>query len=118
LEIEFLEYDVSVRTTIKPSKSDPLNKHRDMLQFWNLMLVEDQSYHERIRYKMTEIMGEVGGIIAVLMPLMWVLMYPLTYKIHHISVYKEYLDQKSQADLTLDETKYPKFLSIKYFLYK
>ena len=92
LELDFLEYIQSVRTTLKPSKSDPLNKHTDMLQFWNMLLTEDQSYHERIRYKMLEIMGEVGGVMAVLMPLMWVIMYPATYKIHHISVYKEYME--------------------------
>ena len=92
LELDFLEYIQSVRTTLKPSKSDPLNKHTDMLQFWNMLLTEDQSYYERIRYKMLEIMGEVGGLMAVLMPLMWVIMYPATYKIHHISVYKEYME--------------------------
>ena len=92
LELDFLEYVQSVRTTLKPSKSDPLNKHTDMLQFWNMLLTEDQSYHERIRYKMLEIMGEVGGVMAVLMPLMWVIMYPATYKVHHISVYQEYME--------------------------
>ena len=70
-----------------------------MLQFWNLLLTEDQSYHERIRYKMMEIMGEVGGIMSILMPLMWVIMYPLTYKIHHISVYKEFMEHKQDRDI-------------------
>ena len=98
--------------------SNKKNKDTDMLQYWNMVLTEEQSYHERIRYKMLDIMGEVGGVTAVLMSLMWIIMYPLTYKTHHISVYKEYMKHIYEGDDSKECPEYPKFLSIKYFLYK
>ena len=64
--------------------------HAPLLIYWNFSLIEDQNFYERRKYKLMDIFGEVGGLMAIVATTIVILLMPWNYKKHEINVLKEF----------------------------
>ena len=58
--------------------------HAPFLQYWNFLLTEDQNFYERKKYKMMDIFGEVGGLMAIISTAIVFILQPWNHKKHEI----------------------------------
>ena len=78
-------------TILKTTEQDLMNLSQvEMLTYWNFVLVSDQNFYFRTKYKILDIIEEIGGLISVLFPIFAAMVAPCTFKTHKIKVFTEY----------------------------
>lgn len=76
-----------------------MNKNQtEFLQYWNVILTKESITYMRVKYKMVDLIGDVGGLLSILNLLAFLIALPFNYKKHEIKVYKHYkrLENKTQ----------------------
>lgn len=89
ITIDLLEWKQTELIVLK--ESDPMNLHHTQyLQYWNILLSEDQTHYERTQYSILDVLEETGGLISILFPILVLFLEPCLAKKNHIKVFKEY----------------------------
>ena len=81
------------------------------------MLSKDQTHYERNRYKMLDIIGEIGGLISILFPILALFLEPCLLKKHKLKVFKEYQNYVCEKDITREKLEVPSFFRLKLFMF-
>ena len=113
-ETEFQEIRFNPLTIYKIASMDVMNDesvHAPLLQYWNFLLTEDQNFYKRKEYKLMDIFGEVGGLMAIVSTAIIFALAPWNYKRHEINVMREFHDQNKSYKT------FPKYLSLLLFVY-
>ena len=95
-----------------------MNKdHTRYLQYWNFLLTKDQTHYERTQYKLLEILGEIGGLISILFPILFLILEPFIFNKHKLKVFKEFQNYIFDQDVTKEKLKVPPFFEFKLMLF-